>query len=476
MINKRYIKVMQDISTMTPITESKFSEGVQIQKRLTNGRKELQEVVGRVMEAVVQMSTLDLELDEDASKLEEVTRRLFQAAESMENISQITKQNTNEVSAAHSSMSETISEIAASSEDIYRGMENNSIQLSEMVNISNETIDNSREMKRDMDNLVHILENMNQVIAEINAISAQTNLLSLNASIEAARAGEAGRGFAVVAQEISKLAEETKVLTANMDEFVVNIQEASKQTSKSCDITVDSLQGINQKLQLVIVANEANQEQIGNIAEAIHDAAGLSEEIHSAVLEVENHVESLSEECTVLNTDAKTLKKVTASLRRVIEPIVTIEGKLDESSKIMGAMVEDVFYTMDNQVFVNTIQSAIRAHENWIATLELNVKKERIIPLQTNPKRCGFGHFYYAIKPQNPAVAELWKGLEEKHSKLHNIGKETQQAIWNQNSAAANAGLENARKLSQQLNNDFKEILMAVQNLEKQGKNVFLNI
>lgn len=473
-MNKKYTKVIHDLGTMTPITEDKFTEAVQIQKRLMDGRSELQGAISSVMEAVVKVSALDLELGEDAGKMEKISAQLFQAAEDIHNISITTKQNTNEVSAAHSSLAETITEIAASSEDIYKGMERNSVQLEEMVAVSNKTIDNSREMKQDMDNLMHIIENMNQVITEINEISAQTNLLSLNASIEAARAGEAGRGFAIVAQEISKLADETKSLTANMDEFVADIQEASRQSSQSCDVTVDSLQGINQKIQAVITDNQKNQEQIGNITDAIHDAAALSEEINSAVLEVENHVENLSDDCGDLNRDAKTLKKVTDSLREIIKPVVQIEEKLDESAKIMGNMVEDVFYTMDNQIFINTIQNAVLAHQNWIKTLELNVEKEQVIPMQMNPKRCGFGHFYYAVTPQNPAIAQLWKGLEQKHSQLHGIGKETQQAIWDEDMQAAQTGLEKARNLSRELQGDFESILKEVELLKKENKSVFL--
>lgn len=66
-------------------------------------------------------------------------------------------------------------------------------------------------------------EYINTIVAymdDINSISSQTNLLALNASIEAARAGEAGRGFAVVADEVRKLSENTKVISAKINETI----------------------------------------------------------------------------------------------------------------------------------------------------------------------------------------------------------------------------------------------------------------
>lgn len=66
-------------------------------------------------------------------------------------------------------------------------------------------------------------EYINTIVAymeDINSISNQTNLLALNASIEAARAGEAGKGFAVVADEVRKLSENTKDISAKINDTI----------------------------------------------------------------------------------------------------------------------------------------------------------------------------------------------------------------------------------------------------------------
>jgi methyl-accepting chemotaxis protein WspA len=68
--------------------------------------------------------------------------------------------------------------------------------------------------------------NINQVVTTITKVADQTNLLTLNAAIEAEKAGEHRRGFAVVATEIRRLADQTAIVSYDIEQLVKEMQSA----------------------------------------------------------------------------------------------------------------------------------------------------------------------------------------------------------------------------------------------------------
>jgi len=69
-------------------------------------------------------------------------------------------------------------------------------------------------------------QGIGSVVTTIAKVADQTNLLSLNAAIEAEKAGEAGLGFAVVAREIRRLADQSAIATADIEELIREMQGA----------------------------------------------------------------------------------------------------------------------------------------------------------------------------------------------------------------------------------------------------------
>ncbi len=93
------------------------------------------------------------------------------------------------------------------------------------------------------------------VVKVIASIASQTNLLALNATIEAARAGASGRGFAVVADEVKQLATETGRATNTISQQVDGIRsqtEGAVLSIREIEVAVQSLASSQQAIDVLV--------------------------------------------------------------------------------------------------------------------------------------------------------------------------------------------------------------------------------
>lgn len=429
-----------------------------IYKRLIQNREQFERVMSKNISAVMQISSLDLILNQQTDNMTEVCSSVNEATETIREAAEESSIVAGQVNSQHEDLTKTIIQAAEDSSEVNSKIEHGQQELSVIKELSLTTIDDSRKMQKDMDALLDVINNMNEVIAGINSISSQTNLLALNASIEAARAGDAGRGFAVVAEEIRKLAEETQQMTANMGEFVSAIKDASQKSANSVVNTIEALNTMTDKIGTVWALNNENQQHVAHINDSINSLAAVSEEISSSMAEMENQSLNIKEQCITLTQDTKALRTVSNELKKTVEPVVAIEKMLDESTKELGDMTDDAFFRMEYKEFMGYMDRAIEAHQTWLGNLKKMVESNNIIPMQFDAKKCGFGHFYYSMTPKTPEIREVWVKLEDKHRKFHNFGKEVKQCIISKDYAGAKQHYNEAEQYSKELLNDFKKM------------------
>lgn len=249
-----------------------------------------------------------------------------------------------------------------------------------------------------------------------------------------------------------------------MGRFVADIHSASAKSVESVDNTIESLETVTQKISHVWELNEDNRQHVEKITNNISSLASLSEEISSSIIELESRSSDINAQCGVLHEDTVHLREHGKSIDNVAKPLEVIESTLDVSAKIMGTMAKDAFYRLEDKNFAEYIEKAITAHKNWLANLERIVKERTILPLQVNDRKCGFGHFYYAIEPDRPEVMNIWKELGEKHKKFHAYGKQVIDALFDGNYGRAESVCREAKQYSDTLISDLEQIKKMSQN------------
>lgn len=441
--NRKKAVLIKAVSELKAADYSREPELKCIYQRLTNSRKQFAEILEKNINAVMQISSLDLTMQHQTERIVDISNSVAKATETIFGNSADMANNQ------HEELTNTIILASSETSEVYKKIEISQNELTNIKELSSQTMEISREMQKDLDYLFQIINRMNDVITSINSISLQTNLLSLNASIEAARAGEVGKGFAVVADEIRGLAEETHKLTDSMGEFVENIKEASQKSVTSTTNTINALDSMAEKISNVWALNDENQTHIAMINDSMSSITAVSEELSSSMTQMEDQ----------LRNSTEFMQNVSNDLRKAIEPVVEIEKTLDDTVRQMGSMTDDAFFHLENQEFAKYVRNAISAHRTWLGNLQKMTQSRTIMPLQIDSSKCGFGHFYYAMTPKIPEMIPIWKGLEEKHKRFHKFGTDVINAINSSDYFRAEQLCRDAENYSKELIADLEKLL-----------------
>lgn len=450
------LKYVDDIATGRatdePIPDYPIHQNLLKQfRKLFDSEKMLSNAAKKMLKIAISLSSFDVIMMHSAKHIKHFSSDLTDVSASNLAIVEETSASMSQVNDTIEMVADTLNVLMDSSTQLIEQNNNGRNRLLEVVNLKNQVITHANVMNTQIGNLVEMASNIQSIVKTVDDIASQTNLLALNASIEAARAGEHGRGFAVVADEIRKLAESTKKSLEDMNQFVNQIQSSSTLGYDSMKETLKSTEEMGVEIDLVTDAISSNVttlektvREIGNVNQHVGLISESANDITNAMVQASTDAEKLADMAVTMASEA--LKS---------EQNAQLISKIDDD---FSTAIHDMFLTLQgskNNISIHDIveeaKTAIVAHTNWLNTLTTMVEKMEILPLQTNHKKCAFGHFYHAVPVDMPEIKNDWLAIDQYHHDFHKIGDNVIHAISNKDVASAKNHLADAEKLSKNI-------------------------
>lgn len=401
-----------------------------------------------LLEASTDISSFDVELSFISQKLTECAKDLAVLSESNFAVVEETTATMSQVSDSVASATGTLQALSDSSARLAEKNNESSILLAAVNTLKDAVLNDTEEMSERIGKLVELVKGIEDIVVSVGGIANQTNLLALNASIEAARAGEHGRGFAVVAEQVRVLADSTKNQLEEMKKFVTEIYQASTAGQESTRRAVESTGQMSEKIDSVSQTVGQNIEMLRQVVGEVQNVSDDMMHIREAASEVNNAMEQCSKDAEQITDMTLVVKTVAEDSGKCSGRIVEIDDRISMNiHKLYEGMNEGLNMLTDAEL-IQVLENAKKAHESWLLKLESMVDNMLAVPLQINPNRCAFGHFYNAINIDNADIVEEWRKVGGIHKRFHGLGKKVLDAISTADSEAAKSSLKEAKDLS----------------------------
>lgn len=250
--------------------------------------------------------------------LSESSRQLSVSAKDMQHSSQDSVVSSRDVSSSITHANENVQTVAAAAEELAVSSREIARQISGVAEKSNRSSIEAEQASHEIIHLNHLADSIGEVVSAIKGIAEQTNLLALNATIEAARAGDAGKGFAVVADEVKKLATETAQKTTEIDDRVLNIQDAIRKTVEAVQRILGDIRDIDHATSTVAESVEEQNAATTEIGRNVAEASNGTQDVAHSIQIVLQKSEDTGRAAQLVLSEAEQLATISQKLQNEV--------------------------------------------------------------------------------------------------------------------------------------------------------------
>lgn len=289
---------------------AKLSKEVEVNQRQTVERSEKIAEINREFDAQVKHVL---------GSVDEATRQLNNASETMTEASDMTQSESQEILGTSETSSRNMQSVGSATEELTASIGEIARQTDMANSMVQTAVTNAGSAVSQTKELVENARSIGDVLDLISGIADQTNLLALNATIEAARAGEAGKGFAVVASEVKALANQTQRATSEIREKIEQMQTVTSETASAIEGVMTTISEINDITGSIAGSVNEQSGAVQEIGVNVSDAVSGAEMIVSRITSVSGAANRTGSSSKDVDGAVKQLEAETGRLRNEID-------------------------------------------------------------------------------------------------------------------------------------------------------------
>ena len=287
-----------------------------------------------------------------SNPISEASSSLSKFTDVIRTSSQDLSRSSSMLSGLASSQASSITETAASLEQVSAMVKNNSEQShlsvtnskevfelaskgTESIHRMQDAINTILQSNEDIKKLVEIIAQIGEKTEIIDEIVFQTKLLSFNAAVEAERAGEHGRGFAVVAQEVSNLALNSGKASAEIASIVKSSISDAEQITTDNQKKVENGVEITREVSKILTSIEKSakdlSERATQISSASKEQSSGVDQINLAIAQLDTDTQQNTE---AANDNASAAVQLQQMVTEIEKTISSLNSFVNSSNKL----------------------------------------------------------------------------------------------------------------------------------------------
>ncbi|MGB4497361.1 MAG: methyl-accepting chemotaxis protein [Methylococcaceae bacterium] len=300
------LQLAQSMNELMATTSGSLTEIVRVLSALAQGN--LTEKVAGNYQGI--FGELKNDTNQTVEQLTDIISHIKEASDTIQVVAKEIASGNNDLSRRTEEQAFSLQQTAGSMNELSTVVKQNTDNAKRANDLALTAANTATKGVEVVDNVVETMASINEsshrivdIISVIDDIAFQTNILALNAAVEAARAGELGKGFAVVATEVRNLAQRAASAAGEIKRLigdsVERVSGGSKQVEQAGNTMQEIVNSINEVTQLMSEIASASIQQnagIDHVHSAIEKMDSVTQQNAALVEQAAAATESLSEQ------------------------------------------------------------------------------------------------------------------------------------------------------------------------------------